>query len=151
MKKCRFCGEIDRSKLVKHKYSSEGLVNLCYKCRYERERKDDPKYKASVKVARKTWQHTEKGKINNNQRNVRRRCTDNNRFPPLTEAEKTKLELYYLTAIRLGPKWCVDHIIPLSKGGLHHPDNLQILTRSINSKKADKLNFIPNSSECIRL
>lgn len=29
----------------------------------------------------------------------------------------------------------VDHIVPLAKGGMHHPCNLQILPRSINRKK----------------
>lgn len=29
----------------------------------------------------------------------------------------------------------VDHIIPIAKGGMHHPCNLQILPRSINRKK----------------
>ena len=32
----------------------------------------------------------------------------------------------------------VDHIIPLSKGGLHHEDNLQYLTRLENRKKGAK-------------
>jgi HNH endonuclease len=35
----------------------------------------------------------------------------------------------------------VDHIIPISKGGLHHPDNLQYLSRSENRKKSNKLNW----------
>jgi len=39
----------------------------------------------------------------------------------------------------------VDHIIPLSKGGLHHPDNLQILTAEENLKKGAKL--IPGQDE----
>ena len=33
----------------------------------------------------------------------------------------------------------VDHIIPLSKGGLHHQDNLQYLTPEDNKKKGSKL------------
>ena len=32
-------------------------------------------------------------------------------------------------------KWNVDHIKPLSKGGLHREDNLQILTAKDNIKK----------------
>ena len=33
----------------------------------------------------------------------------------------------------------VDHIIPLSRGGLHHEDNLQILTAYQNQSKRDKI------------
>lgn len=38
-----------------------------------------------------------------------------------------------------GIKHHVDHIMPLSKGGLHHPDNLQILTAEENLKKGDRI------------
>ena len=34
----------------------------------------------------------------------------------------------------------VDHIIPLNKGGLHHQNNLQILSAQDNLKKQDKIN-----------
>ncbi len=33
----------------------------------------------------------------------------------------------------------VDHIIPIAKGGLHHQDNLQILTMSENRKKGSNI------------
>ena len=33
----------------------------------------------------------------------------------------------------------VDHIIPVSKGGLHHQDNLQYLTARENQQKGNKL------------
>ena len=35
----------------------------------------------------------------------------------------------------------VDHITPLSKKGAHHPDNLQYLPSTINTKKAARLDF----------
>ena len=33
----------------------------------------------------------------------------------------------------------VDHIIPISKGGLHHQDNLQVLTKIENLRKGNKI------------
>jgi 5-methylcytosine-specific restriction endonuclease McrA len=39
----------------------------------------------------------------------------------------------------------VDHIKPLAKGGKHHPANLQIIYRSENQTKRDKLNFTPSA------
>ena len=33
----------------------------------------------------------------------------------------------------------VDHIIPISKGGLHHQDNLQYLTPTENKQKSNKM------------
>jgi 5-methylcytosine-specific restriction endonuclease McrA len=33
----------------------------------------------------------------------------------------------------------VDHIHPLSKGGLHHQDNLRVITWIENRKKGDKI------------
>jgi uncharacterized protein YxeA len=63
---------------------------------------------------------------------ARRRARLRNQTPELTEQEKIKLQNFYLNC----PKDCeVDHIKPLAKGGLHHPDNLQILSKSENRKK----------------
>lgn len=51
---------------------------------------------------------------------------------------------YYVIARRvskcLGIKFHVDHIKPVSRGGLHHHDNLQILPAVVNIRKH---NFIP--------
>jgi 5-methylcytosine-specific restriction endonuclease McrA len=38
----------------------------------------------------------------------------------------------------------VDHIFPLSKGGAHSVENLQIIYSFENSQKGDRLNYIPS-------
>lgn len=38
----------------------------------------------------------------------------------------------------LGNAWHVDHVIPVSKGGTAHPENLQVVPASWNRKKSNK-------------
>jgi len=56
-----------------------------------------------------------------------------------------KIEQFYLLAERLtkdtGIQYTVDHIKPLMKGGLHHEDNLQVITLEDNSRKRDRYPF----------
>ena len=63
--------------------------------------------------------------------------------PQMNDAEKAKLAQFYrvarLLSKRYGVAFDVDHVIPLSKGGAHHPSNLQILTASANRSKGAKL------------
>src|SRR6266566_69942 len=59
-----------------------------------------------------------------------------NQTPTLTKKEQKQLYKIYANC----PKgYEVDHIIPISKTGLHHPDNLQYLTISENRKKSNKI------------
>ena len=52
------------------------------------------------------------------------------------DIDKKAIQIFYLNC----PEgYEVDHIIPISKGGLHSLDNLQYLTISENRKKSNKL------------
>ena len=72
-----------------------------------------------------------------------RRARKRNATPKMSQEEKQRITDIYYRA------WCysqveiwnfhVDHIIPLAKGGLHHPDNLQILEATINLQKGSRL------------
>ena len=64
-----------------------------------------------------------------------------NQTPELTSNEKDKVILYYKVSQQLGPDWEVDHILPVSKGGSDHPDNLQVVTTEYNRSKSNNLNF----------
>lgn len=59
------------------------------------------------------------------------------------DADKNKIKEFYVKAKELtvvtGIKNEVDHIIPISKGGLHHQDNLQLLSWIENRKKGNKI------------
>jgi len=57
----------------------------------------------------------------------------------LTDNERLALQILTEECILLGPGWHLDHIVPLSKGGKHHPDNLQIVRSSYNLQKNNKV------------
>jgi len=74
-----------------------------------------------------------------------RRARINNTYIPLSRDEKRIILFIYELATRitncLGILHHVDHVMPLSKGGEHIPQNLQIIPASINVRKRDKVNF----------
>jgi 5-methylcytosine-specific restriction endonuclease McrA len=47
----------------------------------------------------------------------------------------------WMTA-KTGVRFEVDHVIPLARGGKHHPDNLQLLTAAANRRKGCKISAI---------
>jgi len=57
----------------------------------------------------------------------------------LKEIQKIYQEAQYLT-FTTGVQYDVDHIVPLFEGGLHHPDNLQIITHEDHLMKTAKEN-----------
>ncbi len=61
----------------------------------------------------------------------------------LTEQEKRVTHFIYkasnLLSKIMGVEYHVDHKIPLSKGGVHHPSNLQIMLGIDNMRKNDRI------------
>ena len=78
------------------------------------------------------------------QRATQRKRLLKEQYESLSDVNKRKIDLLYEQMSRLnsqhGPgSFHVDHVIPLSKGGKHHPDNLRIITAKENLAKGAKL------------
>ena len=71
-----------------------------------------------------------------------RRALKVKQTPTLSENEKNHVDIYYKVSTWLGKNFHVDHILPLSKGGLHHPTNLQIIPAYLNLAKGNSTCFI---------
>jgi len=76
-------------------------------------------------------------------RNAKRRARKLSQTPELNEFEEFCIQEIYLQAQELtlltGITMHVDHKEPLAKGGLHHPDNLRVLTAKENLEKGTKI------------
>jgi len=102
-----------------------------YKQRYQ----DNKEY---MTEQHKRYRKNNKAKIN--ALTAKRRSIKRNQTLDNIDKEKI-MSIYQIAhemAAEYGVEYQVDHIKPLSKGGLHHEDNLQILSRSLNLKKASK-------------
>ena len=77
-----------------------------------------------------------------NNKTYRYRASKFSQTPVLTKEENERILTIYRECAMLtettGVPHHVDHIHPISKGGLHHPDNLQILTAMENISKGNK-------------
>jgi len=82
-----------------------------------------------------------KTKSKNNAKTYRYRMKKKNQMPD--NVDHLKILNFYKEAELLtketGIIHHVDHIIPVSKGGLHHQDNLQVITKIENLKKGNKI------------
>lgn len=116
---CQYCNEIYKTqkfRTISEKYDSRYCSYSCaQKARYLGE------------------EHKQKVR---NCIGARRRARLRNQTPKLTQEEQDRIKQIY---INCPDGYEVDHIIPISKGGLHHPDNLQLLTISENRRKHNKI------------
>lgn len=71
--------------------------------------------------------------------NAKRRERKYGTISELTPEERARVDAIYRQRDAVsqwtGLKYEVDHIIPLARGGKHHPDNLQLLTEAENRSK----------------
>lgn len=131
-------------------YAARKLGCKCARCReYDRLRQQrlflNPDYRArqnyNQRVRRKLPEVQDKMRAYN----AFRRAKYSTGIKLLTSEEKKRTDQIYKQARELtqatGIKHHVDHIIPLSQGGTHHPDNLQVLTEQENTQKGIKIMF----------
>jgi hypothetical protein len=96
------------------------------------------------------YKKSDKGKAKNNVYLSQRRVKERGFFSKMTQDEKLLLKRFYEWRVRiqkkLGIKFNVDHIIPLSVGGTHHPSNLQVVPAKWNRRKHNRNSdrWLPN-------
>lgn len=92
--------------------------------------------------AQSRYKKSEKGKFKNSIYLSERRVKEKGFVSKMTQDEKLLLKRYYEWRVRvekkLGIKFNVDHIVPLSVGGAHHPSNLQVVPAKWNQSKHNR-------------
>jgi len=145
---CKNCGSLEKTV---RGYS-------CVVCRKERGLKklNDAnlmaKYRTKEKQneKQKRWRENNPKKLKEQRQRVKtkqrgyqqkRRASVKNQIP--NDADLTLIQEFYIMAENktkeTGIPYEVDHIIPISKGGLHHQNNLQVITRTENRSKGNKI------------
>lgn len=118
--KCLICGtEKEKTYQRRNMYCSCKCAQVASRNRVI---KDEAWYKRKRAIANEAWQ-----RYNTKQKN---------QTPP--NADLKLMQKFYENC---PAGYEVDHIIPISKGGLHHQDNLQYLPRKVNQQKGNKLNW----------
>lgn len=167
-KRCKKCQEIKKvAEFHKHRIMKDGLRLECKECHNKELKqwriKNPEKYKALIDKWRrqnpeKRKQMWDKWKEKNRERvkqaatkfkeahpgrfRAMKRASDAKRRALMAKTyvggnQKLMAEIYN----RCPKGYHVDHIVPISKGGVHSPENLQYLPALINVKKNAKLNF----------
>ena len=132
MKQCTNCKEFKTfSEVDKDKSKKDGYCCWCKSCKKE--------YRQEHKVEKTQYKKNNRDKYN--AYNAKRKALKLNQIPPGTDLKEVA-EIYKLAqmlSIVLSIKMHVDHYIPLSRGGLHCPENLRIIPASENLQKGDKV------------
>ena len=74
-----------------------------------------------------------------NQRNCKLQCADKRARKYGVMCRGFPRKLMYVIYRNCPPGWSIDHIIPMSKGGIHHPMNIQYMTLKENVQKGARV------------
>jgi len=144
MKTCRECGvelsvETNWNKSMK-KYGNYQCKS-CRKGYRERNKESHKKYleenKDSIRETRKRYDEKNRGHLTFLERT--RKARVRNQTPDMNVAQWAEIDAMYLYNQIMPGKWHVDHIDPIDNGGLHHPENLQILSEHDNCSKGHRV------------
>lgn len=149
-KTCVKCGGLER-------YTSNGSCVRCEKERgmlkllddelmaqyrtKEKHQKNRERRRETIRENSKRYAQTEKGKITSSLSASTRRARVRNQLSETADFDKIR-EIYSecrRISKETGIPHEVDHIVPIAKGGLHHQDNLQIITQKENRSKGASL------------
>ena len=137
MNPCNKCG-LERTKRA-DKSKKNGYQFVCNPCNNARNR---ARYATDSEFREKTKTRTRQNARNNPDQYAfnrqKRRAIRYQQTPEMSVAELVELRYFYKYNAIMPGNWHVDHIDPLDKGGLHHPNNLQILSQFDNLSKGAK-------------
>jgi len=136
--KCKYLKPLEQFKKQKNK--RDGYSVWCKKCWSIYVTKNQNREKAN-KNNRK-YSQTERGRLSKKYIKENRRANETNSIVVLNNDEKLYIKWLH-EKVRIMRKYGfdvhLDHIIPVSRGGLHIPDNLQIIPAEDNVKKGNKI------------
>lgn len=112
-------------------------ANNVYKRVYNKKlREENKEYSEACRQNKRDYRQTERGKALYRSMNALRRKRKILQVP-----EKCDHSLLRIIYENCPEGYQVDHIIPLSLGGEHSPDNLQYLPTKINRLKSNKIDY----------
>ena len=150
MKTCKKC-KVEKQTSEFYKCKRDGVQSWCKSCKKlwtvenrdsnlaskRKWKEDNREYNREWnREYSKKWWENNKGKSNAATR--KRTATKKGLTPEMSKAELVEIESMYMYNHIMPGDWHVDHIKPLAAGGLHHPSNLQVLSKFDNLTKGAK-------------